>query len=369
MERPISQPIGTPVEQLDTPVLVVDLAAMEDNIETVHSFFRNSPVRARPHVPPHKCPAIAHKQLAAGGTVGGISVETVGEAEVFAHSGFSDILVTSQIVTRSKINRLCSLARDSKITVAVDNLSNVHDLSEAAQANGVTLNVLADIDTAPDRSGVEPGRPALDLAKKASHAEGLHFAGLIAQEGSILREGYQDLVSENEKAIQPVLDTREMLEEAGLEVGTVNVGGTHNYEIVGAIKGVTEVRVDCYPLMDYNYCQYRSELKPAARVLSTVVSHPTSDTVILDAGLKAMGPDRGLPTVEGISGASVDKLSAEHCRLTLGAEAQGRLDLGANVWLIPWDLQLCVSQYNYFHVVRDGKLEAVWDISARGRFA
>ena len=368
MERPISHPIGTPVEQLDTPALVVDVSAMEHNIETVHSFFRDSPARARPHVPPHKCPAIAHRQIAAGGTVGGISVFGVGEAEVFAHAGFSDILVTSEVVTRSKIKRLCSLARDSKITVAVDNPSNVHDLSEASQANGIILNVLAEINAGLDGSGVEPGQPALDLAKKASHAEGLQFAGLMAHEAVILREDYQVLVSENEKAIQPVLDTRRMLEDAGLDVGTVNVGGTHNYEIVGAMEGVTEVRVDCYPLMDYNYCQYRSQLKPAASVLSTVVSNPTSDTVILDAGLKAIGPDRGLPTVQGIPGASVARLSAEHCRLSLEAEAQGQLDLGAKVWLIPWDLQLCVSQYNYFHVVRHGKLEAVWEIAARGRF-
>ena len=120
MERPVFKPVGTPVEQLDTPVLVVELSTMEQNLEYLGSFFNRSGAKARPHVSAHRCPAIAHKQLAAGGTVGGISVSSVGEAEVFAAAGFTDILVASEVVTRPKIRRLCSLARDSKIAVAVD---------------------------------------------------------------------------------------------------------------------------------------------------------------------------------------------------------------------------------------------------------
>jgi diaminopimelate decarboxylase len=91
MERPLFKPVGTPVLRLDTPALVVDVAVLEHNIDTVHAVFRQQPARLRPHVSAHRCPVIAHAQLAAGGTVGGIGVTTLGEAEVFNAHGFRDI--------------------------------------------------------------------------------------------------------------------------------------------------------------------------------------------------------------------------------------------------------------------------------------
>ena len=109
MERPIFKPIGTAEEALDTPSLVVDISGLNQNIETMHSFFRSRPVGLRPHVSGHGSPAIAHMQIAAGGTVGGITAMTLGQAEVFAQAGFSDILVVNLVVTAPKIARLASL--------------------------------------------------------------------------------------------------------------------------------------------------------------------------------------------------------------------------------------------------------------------
>lgn len=367
MERPVSRPIGTPAEQLDTPALVVDLAIMERNIETLHSFFRTAGARARPHTTAHKCPAIAHKQMAAGGTAGGIAVSRVGEAEVFARAGFGDILVTGEVVTRTKISRLCTLAHHSRITVAVDNPKNVEDLSESAQAVGVSLDVVVDINAGLDRCGVEPGAPSLELAKHAGRSQDLRFVGVMAYEGNLLHEDDRDVAAETQRALQPVLDTVDLMKRAGLSVQMVSVGGTHNYQIAGATDGVTEVQVGSYPLMDHPYCQQLSQFAPAARVLTTVISHPTADAAVTDAGHKATGPDRGLPVVEGIPGARAVRFSAEHCRLDLEGEAQQKVDVGTKVWLVPWDLELCVNQYDYIHAVRDGKLEAVWEIAARGR--
>ena len=136
MERPIFKPIGTPTEELDTPTLVVDLDALAHNIEAVHSFFREREAKLRPHVEAHGCPGIAHRQLASAGTVGGVSVSTVGEAEVFAQAGISDITVANEVVTSQKIARLCALARSSRVTVAVDNPRVVERTSRAAQDAG-----------------------------------------------------------------------------------------------------------------------------------------------------------------------------------------------------------------------------------------
>ncbi|MEE8465361.1 MAG: hypothetical protein V3S68_02720, partial [Dehalococcoidia bacterium] len=110
MERPIFQPVGTPVEELDTPALVVDLDIMDRNIQTFQSYFNDSPAKVRPVVTSHLCPQIARRQLDANGTVAGIAVTTLGEAEVFANSGFSDILLANQVVTVSKMRKLCALA-------------------------------------------------------------------------------------------------------------------------------------------------------------------------------------------------------------------------------------------------------------------
>ncbi len=186
MERPVFKPAGTPVEELDTPALVVDLDALEHNIEVLHGFFRGADSNVRPHVEAHRCPAIAHKQMAAGGTAGGISVTTVGEAEVFAQNGFADIFIASEIVTSAKINRLCALAKQVSVTVAVDSPRNVGDLSDAAQRASVTLSVVVDIHTGRDLCGVEPGQPAGDLARAVSRASGLRFSGLMTYEGKIL---------------------------------------------------------------------------------------------------------------------------------------------------------------------------------------
>ncbi|HAI08170.1 MAG TPA: hypothetical protein DCM17_02490, partial [Dehalococcoidia bacterium] len=180
MERPVFQPTGTPVMDLDTPALVVDLDVMDRNIETLHSRFDQSTAKIRPHVTGHQTPKIAHRQLQAANTVGGISVTTVGEAQVFSDAGITDILVASQIVTRSKINRLCALAGSNKIGVAVDNPQNVSDLSQAATAQGVTLGVLVELDVGLGRCGVSPSGEAVELSKAVSRSPGLRFDGIMA---------------------------------------------------------------------------------------------------------------------------------------------------------------------------------------------
>ena len=368
MERPIAKAPGTPVELLDTPAMVVDLTALEHNIETLHSFFRHHEAKVRPHVEAHRCPAIAEKQMKAGGTVGGISVTTLGEAEVFADHGFSDIFVANEIVTPRKIQRLCSLAARARITVATDTAENVHDLSEASTRQQVLLRVVVDVHTGQDRCGVEPGRPAVDLARAISKAEGLVFAGLMTYEGTILARDAQELVAGSQKWIQQVLDTREMVEREGLEVEVVSAGATHNYEVVGAMSGVTEVPAGSYALMDHTYLAYRPEFKTAARILSTVTSRPAANTAIIDAGQKATGADTGLPVVEGIAGAEVSGMSAEHGILSLNEGTARQLSIGDKIWLLPQNVGSCVNVHDYLSTVRDGKLEAVWNVAARGQY-
>jgi len=368
MERPIFKPVGTPVEQLDTPALVVDLAVLERNIDTLHGFFRQHEAKVRPHIESHRCPAIAHKQLAAGGSVGGICVSTVGQAEVFAAHGFTDMLVANEIVAAQKIIRLCALARHASMTVAVDQPQNVQALSNAASTHGVTLHVVVEIHTRGNGCGVDPGQPTLDLARLAQQAPHLEFAGLMTREGPSPMEDPGTLAGESRQCIQKVLDTREMLEKAGLGVPRVSVGGTYNYEIAGTMAGVTEVLAGTYALMDARYLQSRPQFKAAASVMATVTSRPELGTAIVDAGQKAVGTDAGLPLVQGLPGVTATALSAEHGRLRLQDDVESTLKLADKVWLTPWDIGTCANLYDYIHAVRDGQLEVVWDVAARGQY-
>jgi D-serine deaminase-like pyridoxal phosphate-dependent protein len=368
MERPIFKPVGTPMEQLDTPALVVDLAVLERNIDVLHGFFQQHEAKVRPHIESHRCPAIAHKQLAAGGTVGGICVSTVGQAEVFAEYGFTDMLVAYEIVAAQKINRLCALARHASMSVAVDQAQNVQALSNAASTHAVTLHVVVDIHTRGNGCGVEPGQPALDLARLVQQAPHLEFAGLMTREGPTPTEDPGKLAGESRQCIQKVLDTREMLEKAGLGVRMVSLGGTYNYEIAGTMAGVTEVLADTYALMDARYLQSRPQFKAAASVMATVTSRPEPGTAIVDAGQKAVGTDAGLPLVQGLPGVTATALSAEHGRLRLQDDVESTLKLADKVWLTPWDIGTCANLYDYIHAIRDGHLEVVWDVAARGQY-
>lgn len=368
MERPIFKPVGTPVAQLDTPVLVVDLSRVEHNLETLHGFFRHREAKVRPHVAVHRCPALAHQQLAAGGTVGGISVTTIGEAEVFADHGLHDITIANQVVTLQKMRRLCALAHRATLTVAVDNPTNVRHLSEAAGAHGVTLQVLVDIHTRLNRCGVEPGQPAVELARAVHAAPHLDFVGLMTYEGAILTQEPEARATATRQCIQQVLDTRQLLERAGLEVRVVSAGNTSNYDIAGAMAGVTEVPAGAYALLDARYSPHRPQFQPAARVMTTVTSRPEPGTAITDAGQKAVSSDLGLPVAADLAEATVTSLSAEHCRLRLEGATDGHLHLGDTLWLTPQDIGTCVNLYDYMHAVRDGRLEAVWRVAARGQY-
>jgi D-serine deaminase-like pyridoxal phosphate-dependent protein len=307
--------------------------------------------------------------MAAGGTCGGIAVASTGEAQVFSDAGFTDILVANQVVTPAKIRRICALARTGRISVVVDHPDNVSLLSAIARDTDVTLHILVEVEAGQERCGVAPGPESVALARSVAGSPHLVFEGLMAGEGALRYRDRWELEAETRRRLQPVLDTRKLIEDTGLPVSTVSVGGTHNYDIAGALPGVTEVLAGSYALMDYNYCRYRPEFRPAVKILSSVLSHPVPFRAVVDAGHKATGPDLGVPVLEGVGGATATRFSAEHGILDLESPATHGLTPNEKIWLVPFDLALAVNQYDYFRAVQNGKLAGFWPIAARGRFA
>ena len=251
-------PLAPPAEELDTPALVVDLGIMEQNIAVLHNVVSGSDdgsgagrVAVRPHVSCHGCPEIARIQLSAAGSSGGVAVSSLAEAEAFAaaddgtaslSSGIDDVLIAGRVITAAKISRLVALAGRITLSVAVDNPRNVQDLAEAAHAAGVTVGVLVDMDAGYGFGGVASVQDAVDLAQTVAGAPGLSLKGIMTYEGPLAITDRSELEAESRRRLQPVLDARGALEQAGIEIATVSAGSTYNYDIVSQISGITEVQ-------------------------------------------------------------------------------------------------------------------------------
>ena len=368
METPILKPIGTPVEQLDTPSLILDLSVLERNIEYMHSLFRDKNATLRPNVSTHLCPAIAHKQVAAGGTSGGICVTTVGQAEVFAESGFTDIFLTTVTVTPLKIIRLCALALSANITIAADNIHAIGSISSIASSKNVKLDVVVEINTGLGMCGVEPGHPALELAKVIHESPSLNFAGLMTDDGLLNQVDTNNLSDGIHERIYAVIETKNIIENDGLTVDRVSVGGTAEYDVVSGIDEVTEVRAGSYALSDGAHSRLAPQFGVAARVITTVTSLPETEIIITDGGGKSIGAEWGNPSVDNLAEVIVQGLSAEHVNLRRIADSVDAPSIGSKVWFTPADIGTCSNLHDYFFGVRGGVLESVWNISARGRY-
>lgn len=354
---------------IDTPALVVDLDAMEHNLRTMADFFRDTPAKLRPHAKTHKSPIIAHKQIALGAV--GITCAKLGEAEVMTEAGVKDVLVANQVIGPTKIARLIGLLHHTRVTVAVDDPDNLRDLSRAAEAQGVELDVLVEVNTGMNRCGVSPGEPAVQLARFASDLPGIRFRGIQAYEGHLV-----NIKDESERAgrvaaaMEPIIGTRRAIEDAGIPVGIVTGGGTGTFALTGTIAGFDEVQAGSYVFMDSTYAGVGGigeRFRPALTVLATVISRPTAERAILDTGRKTLGTDHGTPTLKGYpEGITFESFSEEHTKLTVNGPARD-LRPGNTVEIIPGHVCTTVNLYDCYYATRKGVVEAIWPVGARGR--
>lgn len=262
-----------------------------------------------------------------------------------------------------------NLARSADIMVCVDDARHVEELSKAAEAVGETLRVLVDVDVGMHRCGVQPGEPALALARQVERAKGLEFAGLMGYEGHlVLIPNFQERRKAAEGAMKLLLETKEFLESAGLEVSIVSGEATGTYEITGTYPGVTEVQAGSYIAMDTKYkgIEGMEAFEIAVSVLTTVISRPQPNIAITDAGLKVITREFGMPQVKGLEGAEVLHLSEEHGKLELKREARN-LKVGEKIEFLPSHCCTTINLHDYFYGVRGGRLGAIWEIAGRGK--
>jgi len=363
--------IGAEKEVISTPALLIDLDKMEYNISKMADFFQDKKAKLRPHMKTHKTPMIAHKQIEAGAI--GITCQKLSEAEVMAEAGIKDILIANEVVGARKIERLVSLAKYTKIKVAVDNSDNIVDISKAAKKKGVKVGILVEVNIGMNRCGVYPGEPALRLAQEVEREKGLEFLGLMGYEGhTVLIKSYEQRKDKTEEALKLLIETKRLLEKKGLECKIVSAGGTGTYDITGSYPGITEIEAGSYITMDTKYNGIegiRGEFKQALSLLTTVISRPTDDRAILDAGMKAISIDMGIPEIAYPKGGKIKSLDEEHTHVVeLEGAAREQLRIGEKVEMIPSHGCTTINLHDYFYGIRDGIVESIWSIRARGKF-
>ena len=315
---------GKNVNEIETPALVIDFDVLKDNIEKMSRFLKLTSCSLRPHFKTHKSVIIARLQMQAGAI--GITCAKLGEAEELVNSGIDNILIANQVVDPQKLKRLAGLARYSTITVAVDSLRNVEDLSSAAVSMNSIIGVLIEADSGMGRCGVRTHEEAVSLAEKISVSPGLILKGIMGYEGHcVWVEDYEEREKMATAAIRILLGYRECLESRGFEIGIVSCAGTGTYNISSLIPGVTEIQAGSYVFMDAVYKSIENmDFRNALHLVATITSLPQCGTAIIDSGMKSLSTDNGLAKVIGLDGVELIKLSEEHGTLSVEPEEIGR---------------------------------------------
>ena len=359
---------------IQTPCLILDLDALERNIRKMGEYAKAHGMRHRSHGKMHKSVDVQMLQQRMGGAVG-VCCQKVSEAEVFARGGIVDILVSNEVRDPAKIDRLARLPKlGSRITVCVDDLANVAELSAAAQKHGTTLECFVEIDCGARRCGVATGVAATEIAKAIDAAPALKFSGIQAYQGAMQHlESHQDRKAKLDDAIAVVKDVVATLSAAGLEPEIVSGGGTGSYSFESNSGVYNELQCGSYAFMDADYGRIRDmhgnridqgEWENALFLLTSVMSNARPHQAVCDAGLKVLSLDSGLPVIHGRDDVKYTSASDEHGVIE---DPHGVLRINEKLKLVPGHCDPTCNLHDWYVGVRNGKVEAVWPVSARGK--
>ncbi len=348
------------IADLETPVPVIDLDRVEHNLAKMQAYCDQHGLQLRPHIKTHKIPAFAHRQLALG--AGGITCQKLGEAEVMADAGLDDIFISYPLIGVVKAQRLAELSRRAKVSVGIDNSLALDTIGEAARASNHIIGVLVEFDSGNKRTGVTSVAEALNLARRVQQTPGLRFDGLMTYPSTAA-------------TVLFVAEARQEFEKAGIPISVVSGGGTPNAWTAHEIAGLTEVRVGTYIYHD------RATVGAGAATLeecafhlhATVISRPTEDRAIIDAGSKSLSSDRidpafgqGHGLILGYEDAVIERLNEEHGIVDLSRCATKPV-VGERLRIVPNHVCVVSNLHDEVAVSRDGELVEMWPVAARGK--
>jgi D-serine deaminase-like pyridoxal phosphate-dependent protein len=346
------------LDGLETPVVTVDLDRVARNIASMQAYCDEHGFVFRPHIKTHKLPEIAHMQIRAGAR--GITCQKLGEAEVMAEAGLDDILISYPLVGQRKAERLAALAGRVKVAVVGDSAAIAEGLAAVLGPQGIEVDFLVECDTGFERTGVQTPRAAADLAQLVAGLSGLRLAGLMTyptlpESGPWLRAA------------------REEIERVGLRVDQVSGGGTPTARQTHEIGEVTEIRAGTYVYGD-RACIGNGTVGPghcALHVLATVVSVPTRERAIIDAGSKTLTSDlaegaTGFGLVVEYSEATIYNLNEEHGYVDV-SRCEAPPEVGQVLTIVPNHACATVNMHDEVVVHRSGESVGTWPVAARGK--
>ena len=362
---------GMAASDIETPALVIDLDALDRNVATMQRFADEMGVRLRVHGKMHRSADVAKLQIAAGAC--GVCCQKVSEAEAFARAGIRDILVSNEVRGAAKVDRLARLPLlGARTIVCVDDPDAIAELSAAATRHGTTLEVLVEIDVGAGRCCVPHGAPVVELARRIAAAPGLVFSGLQAYQGAA--QHVHDFAARRaliDEAIRQVRETVAMLAADGLPCAIVGGAGTGSYYFEGHSGVYDEMQCGSYAFMDADYRRVRdaaggfiAEFEHALFVAATIMSRTRPGQAVCDAGLKAYSVDSGLPVVFGRPDLAVTRCSDEHGVI---ADPGDTLRVGDRLMLVPGHIDPTCNLHDWYVGVRDGRVETLWPVTARGK--
>jgi D-serine deaminase-like pyridoxal phosphate-dependent protein len=346
------------IDRIDTPAVLIDVDRARANIARAQAHADRQGLALRPHIKTHKLSFWAREQLAAGAV--GITVQKLGEAEVMADAGITDIFLPYNILGPDKLARLAALHARVTMSVTADSATVIEGLARTFTDPSHPLPVLVECDTGMGRCGVQSPAEALDLARRIEAAPGLRFDGLMTYPAhGRLAEGLAWLAA-----------ARDALAAGGLTSARVSSGNTPDLWQARSDGVVTEIRPGTYIYLD-RFQVAKGAGTPddcALTVLATVVSHPVRDRAILDAGSKALSSDLlGLADygeIVGLPRARVTGLSEEHGTLTLNGET---VTVGDRLRVLPNHACVVSNLFDRVHLVRGDAVIDILPVAARGR--
>lgn len=363
--------LGQAVDELDTPIVVGDLNVLERNLETYRAIAERNDVSVRSHTKAHKIPPIARLQEEVLG--GGVLCQKLSEAEVMARNGVRDILLVCPVVSERKLERLFWVVEHTEhFATMVDCPGNVQPLQDAAAARDATVNVVLEVDVGLDRMGTLPGEDTVEMAEFIADQPNLHLEGLLGHDAhvTLAAETEADYEAGCREVAADLERTVDMLVDAGIEVEVVTSGCSATARYMAPHDAVTELDPGRYVFNDAGLLESRVDIDIedcGMTVLTTVISRPTEDRAIVDAGSKTISygasPD---PVPKGRDDVRFVGKSSEHGSLDVSG-AEGSVEVGDRLEFVVPNLYGAVNLQDTIPAVRNGRVEDVWHVEARGK--
>ncbi|MFT7222210.1 MAG: D-serine deaminase-like pyridoxal phosphate-dependent protein [Candidatus Azotimanducaceae bacterium] len=370
--EPIVLDKPVPLESLDTPALIIDLDQLDANLDRMQKHIDKHGMRLRSHTKMHKCPELARRQVDKGAI--GVCTAKVSEAEVMCDAGIEDVLVTSPLATREKVERFIRLGTvNPGLKIVVDNKDSAELLNKAAIAEGIKVGVFIDIDPGMGRTGVEAGARALQLCQQIGGMNGLRFEGLQMYAGNCMHiEGFEARQQKYAHILKKGFETLILFKEAGIEVPIVSGGGTGTYNMEPDLDFINELQAGSYAFMDIEYrdiggiaSEKFEDFGVALFVLVTAISQPQDQLITVDGGFKSFASDKMPPQFRDVEGLVYHWGGDEHGIVQLNNLSR-EVSLGNKLAMITPHCDPTVNLHDYYFPYRDGIVHEIWPITARG---